>query len=268
MTRLYLGLMVGCLLVVRSWAVSFSLDTWIITLEPDLKKSSQVITLKYVGSEFSGPKSAAKSLLPIPVEFSIYPRFIDLDGKVTYDTSKGAPEFMIYPSQVILYPGDIQKIQIQWISDKPLTKEIIFGLIALQVPVNLEGNAKDLKTPQGGVTILTRYEGIIVVRPKGTRAEVVVDTLYPIIDSVGNATLVMLLKNNGTGMQLTKNMRLTVAPLDANGRIILKDKINFVPELSYTATKHALFAGQTRRYMLPWPKQIPVGRIQVIPEFP
>ena len=78
----------------------------------------------------------------------------------------------------------------------------------------------------------------------------------------------MLLKNNGTGMQLTKNMRLTVAPLDANGRIILKSKINFVPELSHNATKHALFAGQTRRYMLQWPKQIPVGRIQVIPEFP
>ncbi len=263
-----LVLIVGGLLVSHAWCVSFSLDTWIITLEPYLKKTSQLISLKYIGNEFSGSKSDARTLLPIPVEFSIYPRSIDLDGKVTYDTSKASPEFVIYPAQVILYPGDVQKVQIQWISDKPITKEIVFGLIALQVPVNLEGNNQEFKNTQGGVTILTRYEGIIVVKPKITRSEVVVDTVYSQPDSLKKINLVMHLKNIGSGMQLTKNMRLTIAPLDSKGRIVLQKKITLNPTLSASATKHALFAGQVRRYSIPWPEEIPVGPIQVIPEFP
>jgi hypothetical protein len=233
-----------------------------------MKKTSQLISLKYVGNEFSGSKSDSRTLLPIPVEFSIYPRFIDLDGKVSYDTAKLSPEFVIYPAQVILYPGDVQKVQIQWISDKPITKEVIFGLIALQVPVNLEGNNQEFKNTQGGVTILTRYEGIIVVKPKITRSEVVVDSVYPKPDTAGKTNLVMHLKNIGTGMQLTKSMRLTIAPLDSKGRIVLLKKITFNPILSASATKHALFAGQVRRYTISWPEEIPVGPIQVIPEFP
>lgn len=256
------------LLTTKAWCVSFSLDTWIISLEPDLRKSSQVITLKYIGNEYGGPKSDAKTLLPIPVEFSIFPRYIDLDGKVTYDTTQPSPDFVIFPSQIILYPGDVQKIQIQWVSDKPLTKETIFGLIAVQVPVNLENSTAPTKAVQGGVTIITRYEGIVVVKPKGTRPEVVVDTAYSKPDTLGKTNLVLHLKNKGTGLQLTKGMKLTVAPLDEKGRVNLQKKISYAPLLNDNATKHALFSGQIRRYITPWPHGIPVGPVQVIPEFP
>ena len=249
-------------------AVSFSLDTWILNFEPDMKKTSQVITLKYIGNEYGGPKSDSRTLLPIPIEFSIFPRFIDLDGTVSYDTTKNSPEFVIYPSQVILYPGDVQKIQIQWVSDKPLSKEMIYGLIALQVPVNLEGNNAATKTAQGGVTIVTRYEGIIVVKPKASRPEVIVDTIYSKKDSVGKTTLVFHLKNKGSGLQITRNMRLTVAPIDEKGHVELAKKIIYKPELSESSTKHALFAGQVRRYKTPWPESIPIGPVQIIPEFP
>jgi len=250
------------------WAVSFSLDTWIINLEPESKKSSQVITLKYIGNEYGGSKSDSRTLLPIPVEFSIYPRSISLDGVVSYDTSKVNADFVIYPAQTILYPGDVQKIQIQWVSDKPLTKEVTYGLIALQVPVNLDGNNAPPKSATGGITIITRYEGIIVVKPKNTRPEVVVDTVYSKADSSGAAKLVLQLKNKGTGLQITKNMRLTIAPLEANGHVNLTKKLTYTPILNESSVKHALFAGQTRRYTTPWPESIPVGPVQVIPEFP
>jgi fimbrial chaperone protein len=254
----------------KAWGVNFAMDTWIITLEPDSKKMSQVLTLKYVGSEMPGQPAVplARNLQPVPVELAIYPRTIDMEGKVHYDTSKASPEFVIYPSQVILYPGDVQKVQVQWVSDKPLTREIAYGLIASQLPVNLESNAQGQKGVQAQLMVLTRYEGIVDVRPKNVKPLVVVDTVFSKSDTSGKPLMMVQLQNKGTGLQVVRDMRMTIAPLDDKGHVILEKRVNYQPQLNPNEVRHALFSGQRRRFTVPWPSGIPVGPVQVIPEFP
>lgn len=254
----------------KAWCVNFAMDTWIITLEPDNKKTSQVLTLKYVGNEMPGQPviPLARTLQPVPVEIAIYSRTIDLEGKVHYDTSKTSPEFVVYPSQLILYPGDVQKVQVQWVSDKPLTREISYGLIASQLPVNLESNAQGPKGVQAQLMVLTRYEGIVDVRPKNARPLVVVDTVFSKADTTGKPLMVIQLQNKGTGLQVVRDMRITVAPLDEKRRVILEKRITYQPQLNPDEVRHALFSTQKRRFTIQWPAGIPVGPVQVIPEFP
>ena len=256
--------------VQKTWGVNFAMDSWIITLEPDSKKTSQVLTLKYVGGEMPGQPAVplARNLQPVPVELSIYPRTIDMEGKVHYDTSKASPEFVIYPSQLILYPGDVQKVQVQWVSDKPLTREIAYGLIASQLPVNLEANAQGQKGVQAQLMVLTRYEGIVDVRPKNAKPLVMVDTVFSRQDSSGKRMMVVQLQNKGTGLQVVRDMRMTIAPLDDKGHVIFEKRANYQPQLNSEEVRHALFAGQKRRFTVAWPPNIPVGPVQVIPEFP
>jgi fimbrial chaperone protein len=254
----------------KAWCVNFAMDTWIITLEPDNKKTSQVLTLKYVGGEMPGQPAVplARTLQPVPVELSIYPRTIDLEGRVHYDTTKASPEFVIYPSQLILYPGDVQKVQVQWVSDKPLTREIAYGLIASQLPVNLESNAQGQKGVQAQLVVLTRYEGIVDVRPKNAKPLIVVDTVFSRSDSSGKTMMIMQLQNKGTGLQVVRDMRMTIAPLDDKGHVILEKRVNYQPQLNAEVVRHALFSGQKRRFTVAWPSNIPVGPVQVTPEFP
>jgi hypothetical protein len=254
----------------KAWGVNFAMDTWIITLEPDSKKTSQVLTLKYVGGEMPGQPAIplARTLQPVPVELGIYARTIDMEGTVHYDTSKVLPEFVIYPSQLILYPGDVQKVQVQWVSDKPLTREVAYGLIASQLPVNLESNSQGQKGVQAQIMVLTRYEGIVDVRPKGIKPMVVVDTVYSRTDTSGKQLMVVQLENKGTGLQVVRDMRMTIAPLDDKGHVIFEKRIKYQPALNANEVRHSLFPMQKRRFTVPWPSGIDVGPVQVIPEFP
>jgi fimbrial chaperone protein len=175
---------------------------------------------------------------------------------------------VIYPSQLILYPGDVQKVQVQWVSDKPLTREIAYGLIASQLPVNVDQKNQGQKSVQAQVMVLTRYEGIVVVRPKNAKPMVVVDTVIPRSDSSGKNLMVVQLQNKGTGLQLVRDLRMTVAPLDKSGRVVLEKRMNYQPQLNPDEVRHALFSAQKRRFTVPWPPGIPVGPVQVTPIFP
>src|SRR5690606_19337291 len=94
-------------------AALFSMDPWIITLEPHSLKVSQILTFKHLSnggtpaSQMQGPIPNDVNNEPVPIEISITTREITPDGQVIYPSSKGAEDFVIYPSQLILYPGDV-----------------------------------------------------------------------------------------------------------------------------------------------------------------
>src|SRR5690606_16900162 len=129
---------------------------------------------------------------PVPIEISITTREITPDGQVIYPSSKGAEDFVIYPSQLILYPGDVKKVQVQWVGTKIPSRETAFGLIATQLPLNVGANREKPKVATIMVNVMTRYEGILVVRPKDVKPAIVVDSVYSRIDSSGPRMVLIL----------------------------------------------------------------------------
>jgi fimbrial chaperone protein len=235
----------------------YSLSPMITILEPSDNKNSGVVVLKHEGDVKA----------PAAIELKIMKREIDERGKVEYVEDKSANNFVVYPSQVILFPGDIQRVQVQWVGDAIPRSEIAYGLIAEQAPIKLDDENKERKTAQGMVTVLTRYEAIIVVRPAGIKANIVVKSAVSSTDSAGSPRMLLTLANTGTGMQKLAGMKLKVSPLNKNGQMTAAKSITYIPELTNLQTKHSIFAGYSRTIDIPWPSAVPVGPVRAVATF-
>jgi|GEM_PF-872377 len=251
----------------------FSMDPWIITLEPQSLKVSQILTFKHLSNngmaagQVQGPAQNDVNNEPVPIEISITTREITLDGQVVYPSSKGADNFVIYPSQLILYPGDVKKVQVQWVGTKIPNRETAFGLIATQLPLTVGANREAPKVATARVNVMTRYEGILVVRPKDVKPEMVVDSVYSRTDSAG-LRMVLVLNNKGTGLQNLKGMIVEAVPQGSQGKMEFNRKIKFPANLSTDAALKSVFAGYRRMVEFPWPKDLPVGPASVTVSFP
>jgi P pilus assembly chaperone PapD len=258
---------------VSSWSSSFTMNPWILVFEPEKKAISQVVSFEYQADGERHPTKVEKPApldeknAPVPVEISISAREINLEGVVTYPSSDGADDFVVYPSQFILYPGDIKKVQIQWVGAELPKKEISYGFIATQLPLKFDNNQEPPKKAVAIIEFQRRYEAIIVVRPSNLKPAVVVDTAYCLNDTSGTH-MVILLNNKGTGMQNLKSMQFTIAPLDANGKIKFSEKITAWKDGSSNATTQSLMAGFKRKIQIPWPVGLAVQPINVTVSFP
>lgn len=234
-------------------------------------KVSQLMTFKHVSLEPPekglGPHPNTAKNAPVPVELSIASREITMDGKVIYPSSKGSDDFVIYPSQFILYPGDVKKVQVQWVGTKIPAKEVAFGIISTELPLKVDGSQDQTKGARGLVKVVSRYEGILVVRPKVATPSVVVDSVYSRKDS-GGTIMGLILNNKGTGMQNLKGMTLSINPLDKAGKIAFSGKNVITPNLSPETVQKSLFAGFRRRVEIPWPKEFAVAPVSVNVSFP
>lgn len=256
-----------------AWSgTSYTMDPWILIFEPEKRVISQVVNFKYhtegsgANGRTLGPTPNDEKNAPKPIEITISAREISLEGVVSYPSTNGSEDFVVYPSQFILYPGDTKKVQVQWVGAKTPGKEISFGFVSTQLPLNLEENREQPKTPVAKVEMVTRYEGIIVVRPKNIKPMVVVDTAYSRQDSTG-AHLVVILNNKGTGMQPLKDIEFGIAPLDKNGKIKFNERIHVKNQMQSAATKQSLFAGFRRKVEIPWPAGFPRGPVNVTATF-
>ena len=256
-----------------AWGSSFTLNPWILIFEPEKKNVSQVVTFDFQGQSIingkkvEGPVLDNSEISPVPVEINISAREVNLEGDVIYPTSTGSDDFVVYPSQFILYPGDSKKVQVQWVSTVLPSKEVSFGFIATQLPLKFKEPKEQPTSVVAKAKMLTRYEGVIVVRPNGITPVVVVDTAYYRNDSAGTH-LVALLNNKGTGMQILRNIVLTIMPLDANGKIKFNEKVQVRDHKGSKATTQSLFAGFKRKVELPWPAGFPVVPIRATAAFP
>ncbi|OGJ90018.1 MAG: hypothetical protein A2268_12615 [Candidatus Raymondbacteria bacterium RifOxyA12_full_50_37] len=234
----------------------YSLNPLITFLDLAANKTSAEVSIQ-------SEKGDAK--IPMAIELQVKGREVDIGGsKVTYKDDNSAENFVVYPSQIVLLPGETQRVQVKWVGDSIPAKETAYGLIADQAPVKLGDEDQQRATAQGRLNVLTRYEGVIVVLPANPQPETVVDSAIAKIDSAGQPHLMLYIFNKGTGRQKLAGMKLRITPVDKNGQMDTKKSVAYVPVLTSQQTRQSLFPGYHRRFDLPWPSQAPVGRIRAI----
>lgn len=263
-----------CLGIIQSAALGaqFNMTPWVLIFEPQNKVISQMVSYSFQGvnhdprNREQGPQVNDEDNAPVPVEINISAREINLDGSIAYPNSQGADNFVVYPSQFILYPGDTKKIQVQWVGTALPEKEMAYGFISTQIPLELNKEKTKPKSAVGVVTVVSRYEGIIVLRLKGAKPDVVVDTSYAGMDSTGK-TLTFILNNRGNGLQSIKTMNLAVLPLDNGGKIKFGEPF-LVKDVKQLVATQSLFPGYRRKISIPWPTGLAYGPVKVTVEFP
>ncbi|MFA9372359.1 MAG: hypothetical protein ACERIH_11675 [Labilibaculum antarcticum] len=230
-------------------AQSFSVSPIKMTLKPQQNHSQQWLTVKTTGNK------------PVAVELSILKREVDVDGRMFHGKDDTNNDFLIYPSQLILMPGDAQTVNIQWLGEIP-TNEIIYSLVVAQVPIEINQEENTDTGTKVKIKLLTKYEGIIYIIPNAISFEVLVESATQGMDANQSPYLELMLYNKGTIRQMINKLKLHVVPLDKNGEPV-GESIVYMPEMPKEVIKQSLYAKQRRRCLLPWPNGVPVGPVKV-----
>lgn len=240
-------------LVVKVCFAGYNVNPVILKFNEAENKSSDVVTISHDGYLD----------MPIALQIKIMSRKVNEEGSPEYSELKNPP-FIIYPQQVILQKGDIQKIQIKWLRKNIPNHEIAYGLLYDQVDIDFSEEKKEYSVPQGKVIALIRTEGAILVKPKNKVKSNLVVTNTSLIKKDSENLLKLKFYNKGTARAKLFGKEITVIPIDDNNRPNYKRRYSFVPKYPSKKIIQSLFPGDYRVVEIPWPVRIPLGKVKVI----
>lgn len=119
---LILSVVMFIVLVASAKVFAFQLTPTVSVIDLPADSSGVTVTLQ-------NPRNVA-----LPVEFEIVERFINEDGSEDYTSADD--QFLIFPPQALINPGETQSIRIQWVDQAPVTSRS-FTLFAKEIEVDL-----------------------------------------------------------------------------------------------------------------------------------
>jgi hypothetical protein len=96
--------------------------------------------------------------------------------------------FLVFPSRLVLEPGQVQAVRVQWRGDAELPREAAYRIIFEQVAVEDVGGGADASGGGVSVAFMYRYVGAIYVTPPGAQAEVVLAGTAPAPGAGGSSS--------------------------------------------------------------------------------
>ena len=229
-----LGLAVALSAAVALPAAAFKLTPIEMEFAPSGRGATQTFIIENPGAA------------PEAIELRTFTRDMDAMGEDVL--VEDIDNFVVFPAQVILQPGQEQAIRVQWIGDPAPTQELAYRLIAEQLPIDL-GEAQE----EGGqMKLLVRYIASLYVVPDGARPEIALVSAGPAADGAG---LELVFENSGTAHALLSDLVLTIR--GGGDEVVLgKDQLE-------TVSGQNVLAGHTRHFVLPWPAGIAAGPVEV-----
>jgi fimbrial chaperone protein len=183
-------------------------------------------------------------------------RAMDLDGKET--NPEAEDNFLVYPPQMVLAPGEERNVRVTWIGDRTPRKELAFRLICEQLPVSLAVRQNNVG---GNIRLLVRYSASVYIIPKGVQNDVVVAAVSNQKSDKGADTLVITLENKGKAHALLKDLVVRLTPPGS------KIPITLTKEHTQAMNGENILAESKRRFVLPWPDKLPVAPVKVEIDF-
>ncbi|MFP4508574.1 MAG: molecular chaperone [Spirochaetaceae bacterium] len=220
--------------------------------------SAQAFRFEPISQEFA-PSGAGSNRLfrventtneRIAVRIAVYPRLMERDG--TESLGEEAPEFTVFPRNVLLDPGNGRSVRVQWTGPSAVDTEQAYRIIAEQVPIELGG---DLPTQGGGIRLTYRYEGTVYVTPPGARADIRVLSVSRETRD-GERFLQVQLENVGTRHAILRGAELALT-YDPE----IPARIELGPEDLPGLSGENMLAGLTREFMIPAPDDLWDGEI-------
>lgn len=149
---------------------------------------------------------------PVAVEISMKSRLMKLNGED--DLQDAEDQFNVFPSQVVMQPGQVQSVRVQYIGPAALDRERAFRLIAEQLPIDV-GQAP---SNGGRMRLLVKYVASVYVLPSNLKAILSVTKL----EVVDGKWLAITMQNQGKTRKILKNItldigRVSLSSLDLKG---------------------------------------------------
>ncbi|MDD2729943.1 fimbria/pilus periplasmic chaperone [Malikia sp.] len=144
------------------------------------------------------------------VEISIKSRAMARNGEDVL--GEADDQFSIFPTQVVLQPGQVQSVRAQYVGEAAIEHEKAFRLIAEQLPVDV-GQA-----PQTGgrMRLLVKYVASVYVLPRNAKPSLTV-TEANLREANGQRWLEVTVRNEGSSRKILKDATLRIGELSLSG---------------------------------------------------
>jgi fimbrial chaperone protein len=180
--------------------------------------SAQAISFTPIEMDFSPAGRGATQVFrlenttpePAAVEVTIKSRKMALNGDDVLNDAED--DFNIFPAQVVLQPGQVQTVRVQYVGASDLQAEKAYRLIAEQLPIDV-GQA-----PQNGgrMRLLVKYVASAYVVPRDVKVVLAV-TEAKVIEEPTGRWLQVQVRNDGTTRKILKGVRLVVGDITLQG---------------------------------------------------
>lgn len=231
----------------------FYLNPMIANLAPAGRESSQAFEVANASQE-----------QPVAVELYMAKREIAIDGSETYIPEEAENDFLIYPPQTYLKPGEAQTVRITWLGDPNPPQELAYRLIAQQVPLDTDTQSTNIQGREVNVTTLVRYAGSVYITPEGATPNVTLDNVVHQKSETGEDELVITFHNQGTAHTLLNDLTLGITPANPTKN---SPTITLTPEMLIGISGENILAQSKRQFRLPYPEELPVGDVDVTFDF-
>jgi len=144
---------------------------------------------------------------PVAVEISMKSRTMTRSGED--DLQDADDQFNVFPSQVVMQPGQVQSVRVQYIGPAVLDREKAFRLIAEQLPIDV-GQAP---TNGGRMRLLVKYVASVYVLPSNLKAVLSITKL----DILDGKWLVITMQNQGKTRKILKDITIDIGAESLSG---------------------------------------------------
>ncbi len=191
---------------------------------------------------------------PVAVEIRMAKRQVSQDGTETQPSADA--DFIVYPPQILLKPGQSQTVRVTWLGDPNPSSELAYRIIAEQLPINLP----EIQQNQGGLAVkvkaLFRYVGSIFITPKNVAPKVVIEQANCQLEPGKAKQLKLTFANQGTAHTYLSGLKLNLSSASQQGKAV-----NLLPTQLVGINGENLLAGTKRQFTLACPTNFPVGPI-------
>lgn len=138
---------------------------------------------------------------PIAVQAEITKRLMDEYGKE--ENQAVEEEFLIFPDQLIIQPGERRAIQVTWLGKEKVVVEQPFRFVAEQLPVDMSQKKKK----KSNIKILLKYRAAFYLTPVEASSKIMLAQDKVLVEK---GSFELFLKNEGTKHEILKNFVLKV----------------------------------------------------------
>lgn len=181
---------------------------------------------------------------PVPVEIQVFERQVDENGNEIFETPP-SQDLVVYPSEVLLFPGQKVKVQVSWAQKTPPTSDRSYALVLSEVPLPVQ-NKEMGPEPVAQLQTLARFRAVVALET-GKSGQLAVLSC----NKSGEGKVEIMVENRGQGRVPLEGMQLIIRGkkyhhfVGANGNSVMPgQKRRFELELPYIPTTHEIRYGQ------------------------
>jgi P pilus assembly chaperone PapD len=177
---------------------------------------------------------------PIAVELSVHERILNLDGDVTEPLLPNR-DFVVYPSELLLYPGEKAKVQVVFNSKEKITSDKAYILQAKEIPLPIPQESPGNK-PMIGFNTLVTYRATIALET-GKSGSLTFSSSH----SLDSGKVELIVENKSSGRVPVEQLYLLV-----NGKKVT----------DFSGKNNSIMPGQKRRFVFVYPKALTAKEVR------